>query len=221
MALTPYHRITLIYCLGMLTLGVSALVGILLLVPVTGVGLLDWGDRLAQSPLATALVVVLMAATMSIGLAGSMCFWLVAPFYTPWLGTFLLLTGTLCGSLGAYWLGQRLDRITPHTQVGRRVRQLLTERNNLSSQIALRMLPAFPPTVINITSGVLHLPLGPFVLAIILGMGVKWGLYCVTVYNATEALQNHSPLDAWTLIPLGVLGVLMLIGGQLKHKGHL
>lgn len=216
--MTSYHRLTALYCLCLLAVGATALVGIFLLVPVTGEGLLAWGDNLTRSPLATLLVIVLMASTMSVGLAGSMCFWLIAPFYTPWLATLLLLAGTLCGSLGAYWLGQRLDRLTPHTQVGRRVRQLLTERNNLSSQIALRMLPAFPPTVINITSGVLHLPLRPFLLAIIVGMGVKWGLYCITIYNATEALQSHTSLDAWTLIPLGVLGILMLIGSQIKHS---
>ncbi len=202
----------------MVTLAVLAVVGIFWLVPASDSDLLTWGDNLSRSPLATVLVIILMASTMGIGLAGSMCFWLIALFYVPWLGTLLLLLGSLLGSLGAYWLGQRLDRISPHTQMGRRVRQLLTERNNLSSQIALRMLPAFPPTVINITSGVLHLPLPPFILAIIVGMGVKWGLYCVTVYNATNALQSHAPLGAWTLIPLGVVGLLMLIGSQLKRQ---
>jgi len=44
-----------------------------------------WGVELAGHPVALVGVVLVMAALMSLGLPGSLCFWLIAPFHPPLL----------------------------------------------------------------------------------------------------------------------------------------
>ena len=44
-----------------------------------------WGVELAGHPVALVGIVLVMAALMSLGLPGSLCFWLIAPFHPPLL----------------------------------------------------------------------------------------------------------------------------------------
>ena len=44
-----------------------------------------WGVELAGHPVALVGIVLVMAALMRLGLPGSLCFWLIAPFHAPLL----------------------------------------------------------------------------------------------------------------------------------------
>jgi len=44
-----------------------------------------WGVELAGHPVALVGIVLVMAALMRLGLPGSLCFWLIAPFHPPLL----------------------------------------------------------------------------------------------------------------------------------------
>src|SRR5690625_2519761 len=63
---------------------------------------IEWGARVANSPFSIALILVLMAAMMTAGLPGSVCFWLIAPFHPPLQATRSeeRRVGTGCGSRG-------------------------------------------------------------------------------------------------------------------------
>lgn len=183
---------------------------------------IDWGARAANNPLAIALILILMAAMMTAGLPGSVCFWLIAPFHPPLHATILLMIGSLAGAFGAYQLSSRLSDVAPQSRLGQRITQLLSERSDLFTQTALRVLPGFPHVLVNFTSGFLRLPLPTFMLAALLGLTSKWAVYCTAVYGARSVLQAEESLRISTLMPLAILGIMLLISSQLKRpaKNH-
>src|SRR5690625_8050332 len=63
---------------------------------------IEWGSLVANSPFSIALILVLMAAMMTAGLPGSVCFWLIAAFHPPFPATKSeeRRVGTGCGSRG-------------------------------------------------------------------------------------------------------------------------
>lgn len=184
--------------------------------PFTTDQLLNAGAEFSRYPMANVAVVLLMILMMTFGLPGSMCFWLIAPFQPPLVATSLLVLGSSSGAVGAYYVGTRLSTVTPTTGIGRRVHQLLTERGDWLTQCALRMLPGFPHVLVNFTSGILRLPLLTFILAALIGLSIKWGVYSSAVYGATNVLQAERALDVTTLTPLAILGLLVLIGAQFR-----
>src|SRR5690554_6856155 len=62
--------------------------------PLTGQSILTLGQQLSQQPLMLLLIVMAMALLMSVGLPGSICFWLIAPFHPPVIAALLLLVGS-------------------------------------------------------------------------------------------------------------------------------
>lgn len=179
---------------------------------------IEWGARVANSPFSIALILVLMAAMMTAGLPGSVCFWLIAPFHPPLQATALLMIGSLAGAFGAYQLSSRLRVVTPRSRLAQRITQLLSERSDLFTQTALRVLPGFPHVLVNFTSGFLRLPLPTFMLAALLGLTSKWAVYCTAVYGARNVLQAEESLRISTLMPLAILGLMLLISSQLKRS---
>ncbi|MDQ2075755.1 TVP38/TMEM64 family protein [Marinimicrobium sp. ABcell2] len=179
--------------------------------------IITWGAEVAHNPFAIALILVVMAAMMTVGLPGSICFWLIAPFHPPLVATLLLLTGSLAGAIGGYQLSSRLSYAAPKSRLSKRITKLLTERSDLFTQTSLRVLPGFPHVLVNFTSGFLRLPLPTFILAAILGLTSKWAVYCTAVYGARNVLQAEESLSISTLMPLAILGIMLLISGQLKR----
>ncbi len=188
--------------------------------PLTPAHIMGWGESAADKPWAIALILITMAVMMSLGLPGSMCLWLIAPFHPPLTATLLLVAGSLAGALGGYALSSRLREAAPRTRIGQRIYKLLTERGDLLTQTALRMLPGFPHVIVNFSAGLLRLPLPTFIAATVIGLSIKWSVYCSAIYGARNAIQAESALDVSTLLPLGILGILVLISGQFRHLGN-
>ncbi|AHE98405.1 TVP38/TMEM64 family protein [Thioalkalivibrio paradoxus] len=178
---------------------------------------LEWGDRIADQPWAMVGVVVLMAVLFSFALPGSLAFWLIAPFHPPLVSVAMLLAGSLPGALGAYFLSRRLGR--QHApRGGERLLELLQRRGDLLTQTALRILPGFPHSVVNFAGGILRLPLGSFLLAALVGLAVKWGVYSSAVYGAVEAIETGEPLQLGTVLPLFALTALLLLGALARRR---
>jgi uncharacterized membrane protein YdjX (TVP38/TMEM64 family) len=186
--------------------------------PVSLADLLRWGDRAADAPGFLAAVVVVIALLFAFGLPGSLGLWLIAPFHPPIPSTALLVLASVAGAFGAYVVSARWRRGLRPTDTGSRVTGLLRRRSDLATQVALRMLPGFPHSVVNFAAGALQLPLPTFTLAAVLGLTVKWGVYSSAVHGLADAVETGGSIRGETLIPLLVLAILMLIGGWLRHR---
>lgn len=205
---------------GLVGIGIIFVAFMFLPIPVADI--MSWGAGVANNPFAVAAILVLMAVTMSLGLPGSMCFWLIAPFHPPLTATILLLVGSLSGALGAYHLSSHLvSAHKPRGKMANKVYSILTQRSDLFTQTALRVLPGFPHVLVNFTCGLLRLPLPTFIFAAVLGLTSKWAVYCTAVYGARSAMQAEESLSLTTLLPLAILGIMLLISGQLKRSPKL
>ncbi|WP_019594188.1 TVP38/TMEM64 family protein [Thioalkalivibrio sp. ALM2T] len=203
---------------GLLVLLIALGIGIALWVG-DPVRLLAWGDAVAGGPWATAGLVLLMALMLTFALPGTLILWLIAPFHPPLLAIGLLLAGSVSGAWGAYRVSARLAR---HTDQERRedawLADFLHRHSGLATQIALRVLPGFPHSMVNYAAGALGLPLGRFLLAAVLGLAVKWSVYATAIHGTTDALASGKALQPQTLLPLFVLAMLLLLGAALRHR---
>lgn len=201
---------------------IAGLLGIGLVIavwePVPLEQLLAWGERLASYP-ATLIALILLQITMyTFALPGSVVLWMVAPFYPPWLATLILLVGSLSGAAGARRFSMRLKRPSERGEETSTVIRLLHRRADFFTQCSLRALPGFPHSLINYAAGILHLPLATFMLAALVGLGIKWGVYTTAIHGAAEAAEGEAALDPATLGALALLAVLMLGGAWLRRR---
>jgi len=186
--------------------------------PVTLAELLDWGERITDRPLVIILIVVVVALLFTFGLPGSLGLWLIAPFQPPLEATLLLVVASVLGAAGAYLFAGHLHRDWQPGAFGARVIALLASRSDLLTQIALRVLPGFPHSVVNFAGGVLRLPLAGFLVAAVIGLGVKWAVYASAVHGLTDSLEAGAAVDAQTLLPLLVLTVMLLVGAWARRR---
>ena len=199
---------------------VLVVVGLVLAVwPPVGIEeLLDWGRRLADSPVFVACAVAAIALLFAFGLPGSVGLWLIAPFHPPLIATALLVAGSVAGALGAYFVGARLGGRWQPAGLARRVLMLLRRRADPAVQLALRILPGFPHSVINFAGGVLLLPRGVFLLSALVGLTIKWAVYAAAVHGLVEAVEAGGRLQASTLLPLLALSALLLLGAWARQR---
>jgi uncharacterized membrane protein YdjX (TVP38/TMEM64 family) len=179
--------------------------------------LLAWGNRIADHPAAMVAVVVLMAVLFALALPGSLVFWLIAPFHPPLVSVLMLVAGSVVGSWGAHSLSRRLGKRWSPGRKAERMVALLSHRSDILTQSALRVLPGFPHSFVNYAGGVLALPRGTFLLAALLGLTIKWGVYAMAVYGAVEAIESGDGLQLVTLWPLFALAALLLLGGAARR----
>tara|TARA_R110001599_G_scaffold136296_1_gene314677 strand:- start:20085 stop:20786 length:702 start_codon:yes stop_codon:yes gene_type:complete len=196
--------ITLLFVLGWLS-------------PITIAELWEWGSRVSGHPLAMLGVVILMAALMTFGLPGSLCFWIIAPFQPLLLSVCMLLAGSVGGALGAYRVGMGLGSAWHIGDISGQLIQLLTRRSDLLTQCALRIMPGVPHALINLAAGILGLRLVTFVSAAIIGLSIKWTVYSHAVHGMVSATQANEALEFRAVLPLVILGVLLVMGSIAKR----
>ncbi|MDR9440296.1 MAG: VTT domain-containing protein [Halomonas sp.] len=177
-----------------------------------------WADEASHQPAVIISVILIMAVTLALGLPGSIGLWLIAPFYTPLAATLMLTVGSVAGALGAYYLSSRFsDRWTPRG-LTRKVMDKLERRGDFLTQCALRVLPGFPHSVVNFAAGLLRLPLATFVMAAIIGLVMKWGVYASAIYGALEAVEQEEAVSPDVILPLVALTLLLLSGAWLRRR---
>ena len=184
--------------------------------PISIAQLLEWGSLLASKPWALAVMVAVEALLYTFALPGTLVLWLIAPFHSIAASVAILLTGSVAGGLGAYCLAARVGD-------SRQMRDRpwfgwLREHFDFSTQLALHILPGCPHWVVNYSAGLLRFPLLPFLIAITIGHGIKWTLYCWLLHGATYAALSGETFGLAELWPLLVLATLILLGGMLRHK---
>lgn len=176
-----------------------------------------WAEQASHHPLTMLAVMLVMAVTLAVGLPGSIGLWLIAPFHPPWLATLMLIGGSVGGALGAYVLAARFrQRVVPRG-LTKRVMDVMSRRSDAFTQCAFRVLPGFPHSVINYAAGLLHLPLRTFVIAAIIGLGVKWAVYASAIHGALEAVESGDALTPDVILPLVALAALLLLGAWVRH----
>lgn len=177
-----------------------------------------WAEEASHHPAVVIGVVLVMGVALTIGLPGSLGLWLIAPFYPPLAAAPMLVVGSVGGAIGAYHLSACLGDRLPTGGHIRRMMRHLERRSDFLTQCALRILPGFPHSVVNFAAGLLRLPLGTFVIAAVVGLGIKWAIYASAIYAALGAVERDEALGANVMLPLLALAMLLLIGGWVQRR---
>ncbi len=180
--------------------------------------LLEWGQWLTAHPAMLALLLLAMVLMFTFALPASIFVWLVAPFHPPVVAVLILLTGSVLGAVSAYAFARRLGRDWKLGHNAQRVTAFLSRRSDLATQCALRILPGFPHSVVNYAGGMLRLPLTGFVLAAVIGLSIKWGVYATAIHRGVGALERGELVDAWDVLPLVILALLLLLGAWARRR---
>ena len=201
------------------------LVALGILLQITGLidwhKVLQWAQEYSGHWWLALLLILLQATLFTLALPGSAILWVVAPLYNPITATVILVSGSTLGALGAYtfshketlrWSGRVHDSHLFH---------VLKTRSDFLSLTAIRLIPAFPHSVINYGAGILELPLDRFIVSTMIGLSAKTFLYCYTIDTAISVNSLADLMQIKIVAPLLILAILAALAALLrKHWTH-
>ena len=167
------------------------------------------------------LVPVLILAQIilfTFALAGSVFLWIVAPLYDPVMATFILAAGGALGGLGAYHFSGYLTEEWKARIHNSRSYKFLQAQDNFLSLFAMRVFPGFPHSLVNYSSGILNAKLSHFVIAAVLGIGIKSYIYARVINSATDTLSLDMLLDISVIGPLLLLSLISALGVYFNYR---
>lgn len=156
-------------------------------------------------------LVLLQTALFMFALPGSTVLWIVAPLYAPVASTLILAGGGTAGALAAYWFARRLTAARQSRLRESRAGRMLARESDFLALCALRLVPAFPHSVLNYGAGLLRLPLGRFLSSAAIGFGCKAFLYSSIIHGALESVGARDLLRWEVMLPLLLLAALMFV----------
>ena len=141
--------------------------------------------------------------------------------------TLLLLISVimLLGGIGAYFFSRRLtDDLIAKIENSHAYR-LLHKQDNFFSLFALRVLPTFPHSLVNYSSGILKVKPSHVIAAALLGLFIKSYVYSNVIYKAVSSASHADQsvlmdelMDIKTFGPLLLLSVITLLGVYLRYR---
>jgi uncharacterized membrane protein YdjX (TVP38/TMEM64 family) len=164
------------------------------------------------------VLILAQVVLFTFALAGSIFLWIVAPLYPPAMATFILAAGGTLGGLGAYLFSNYLTEEWKTKIENSRSYKLLRAQDNFLSLFAMRVFPAFPHSLVNYSSGILKVKLSYFVLAAVLGIGIKSYIYARVIYHASSSLSLDMLLDISVFGPLVVLSLASALGVYINYR---
>jgi len=164
------------------------------------------------------VLILAQVVLFTFALAGSIFLWIAAPLYPPAMATFILAAGGTLGGLGAYLFSNYLTEEWKAKIENSRSYKLLRAQDNFLSLFAMRVFPAFPHSLVNYSSGILNVKLSHFVLAAVLGIGIKSYIYARVIYHASSSLSLDMLLDISVFGPLVVLSLVSALGVYINFR---
>jgi len=163
------------------------------------------------------LLVAIQTVLFTFAMAGSSMVWIVAALFTPLTSTVIITAGTTLGAISAYLFSERLSEEWTQKIKFSRIYQLLQKQGNFFTLFALRIMPGFPHSVINYSSGILKIKFIYFLPAAIAGTAIKTYVYSILIYNAATPGSLTSTIGLQNIWPLLALSMLILFALAVKH----
>lgn len=165
-----------------------------------------------------AALILLQIVLFMFALPGSTVLWLVAPLYAPPAASLILTAGGVGGALAAYGFSRGLSEAQQARLRRQRAWHVLERESDFLALCALRLLPAFPHSVLNYGAGILRLPLAGFAASTAFGFGLKAFLYSSVIHRLIETAEVRDLLQAETLLPLFLLALLLFVARHLGRR---
>lgn len=163
------------------------------------------------------LLVALQVVLFTFALPGSTLVWIFAALFSPLASTIMITTGTTLGGILAYLFSNKMSDEWVRKAQDSSVYQLLRERGDLFTLLALRLMPGFPHSVINYSAGILKVGLSRFVPATIAASAIKSYVYSSVIHNAALMENSSRDIEFRDIWPLLLLSLLILAGIALRN----
>ena len=164
------------------------------------------------------LLILIQIVLFTFAMTGSSMVWITAALFTPASSCLIMTTGTTLGGVSAYFFSSNLSGEWARKVATSRVYTVLQQEGGFASLLALRVMPGFPHSIINYSSGILRLKLTDFVAATVAGTALKTYLYSVLIYNATTPEDVSGGVGVATVWPLLLLSLLLLVFALVKRS---
>ena len=171
------------------------------------------------------ILILLQTVLFTFALAGSFFLWIVAPLYPPVIAALILAAGGTLGGIGAFFFSRRLTDDWIARIENSHAYRLLHKQDNFFTLFALRVLPTFPHSLVNYSSGMLKVKLSHFIAAALLGLFIKSYVYSNVIYKAASSASQADQsvlmdelMDIKTFGPLILLSVITLVGVYLRYR---
>lgn len=178
---------------------------------------LQWAKDYAQHWWLVAALIAVQVVLFMFALPGSTLLWLVAPLYPPAVATAILTVGGSLGGLAGYFVARRMTARQLAPLRRHRLFRFLEKHTDFLALLAVRLLPAFPHSVINYGAGILRPPIAAFLAAAVLGLGVKSFLYASVIHSMAQTeFSEFARMD--TVLALLGLAVLVFAGRAFQRR---
>jgi uncharacterized membrane protein YdjX (TVP38/TMEM64 family) len=180
--------------------------------------LVQWARQHIQHWWVALALIVLQVFLYTFALPGSLVLWIVAPVYQPIMGSTILVIGSTLGALTAYLFAQQETTSWSLRVKGSHLYAVLKKRGDFLTLCAMRIMPTFPHSVINYGSGILRLPLVPFLISSVIGFSLKSSLYCNAIYGAVSASEPAELIRITIIGPLVIVTLLVVLGEYVRVR---
>ena len=174
--------------------------------------------ELGANPLAPFVIILAMTGAWTFALPASVFF-----FVTPLLFPPLAAAGIICaGSAAGSAMGYVASRFGGSPWFERfnnsRVTRFLGRHSTFSALFAIRVFPSSPHMFINYGAGLLKIPFLKFIIATMLGIGIKAFLYSTAIEGSVGASSIQEALNWQTVSALLALTTLGIVGHMVQRR---
>jgi uncharacterized membrane protein YdjX (TVP38/TMEM64 family) len=99
-----------------------------------------------------------------------------------------------------------------------RITKFLDKHSTFSTLFAIRVFPSSPHMFINYGAGLLRIPFLKFIVATIIGIGIKAFLYSTAIEGSVGASSIREALNWQTVTALMILTVIGVVGHILQRR---
>ncbi len=203
------------------TLSVTVLALLLLLFLLSGLReqvSLENLRSLGSNPWTAALIIITMAGAWTFALPASVFFFITPLLFSPLVAALVICAGSAAGTTMGYVAarfvgGPWVERFREH-----RVTRLVRTHSSFASLFAIRIFPSSPHGFINYGAGLAEVPLGKFLSATLLAVGIKAYLYAVAIANSIGAASITEALNWQTVAALVALAALGVAGHVVQRR---
>lgn len=175
---------------------------------------LAWG----AGPGTAALIVVIIAASLTCGLTASW-FLIVTPllFATHWSAA-ITTAGYVLGTLGGYTVARFVGGEWAARFRDRRMHRFLLRHSSFLALFGVRLAPASPHSLINYGAGLAEVPLPRLLLATLAALALKSYVYATAVRQTVNTRTAADAVSATTVLSLLAVAALSVAGHLLKQR---
>ncbi|MBM4167737.1 MAG: TVP38/TMEM64 family protein [Ignavibacteria bacterium] len=174
--------------------------------------------EIGANPYSAIIIVAAMTGAWLYALPASIFFFVTPLLFAPLQTTVIVCIGSLTGSAAGYWGarfvgGPWFEKFREH-----RITKFLQRHSSFASLFAIRVFPSSPHGFINYGAGLLQISFVKFILATVIGVGIKAYLYANAIEGSVGAKSILDALNWQTVSALSALGILAIIGHIVRQR---